>query len=122
MKNIELTAVLRSSALRRASDFILAKHGSLRGSLFTLVLFFLLLAGLAGVGSASYVKIDLGTLGGSESQADDINASGQVVGQAQTAAGAWHAFSWTRTGGMVDLGTLGGGNSFATAVNASGQV
>jgi probable HAF family extracellular repeat protein len=65
---------------------------------------------------------DLGTLGGDSSSATAINACGQVVGYADTAAGAQHAFRWTPSTGMQDLGTLGGSRSFARAVNAGGQV
>jgi len=65
----------------------------------------------------------LGTLGGSQSQAMDINASGQIVGYAYTNADAtYHAFSWTAAGGMVDLGTLGGTDSSAVGVNDAGLV
>src|SRR5438093_507104 len=66
--------------------------------------------------------IDLGTLGGSFSVAEAVNDSGEVVGWAETADGALHAFSWTAAGGMVDLGTLGDRGSEASGVNASGQV
>src|SRR5207249_4109348 len=67
--------------------------------------------------------IDLGTLGGSASQAVAVNASGQVVGASYTAGdSATRAFSWTAAAGMIDLGTLGGSSSSAEAVNASGQV
>jgi uncharacterized membrane protein len=37
---------------------------------------------------------DLGTLGGTYSSGEAINALGQVTGQAD-AAGAYHAFRWT---------------------------
>ncbi len=38
---------------------------------------------------------DLGTLGGDGSNAYYINASGAIVGEAQVAGGAWHAFRFT---------------------------
>lgn len=49
------------------------------------------LAGLAGAASASVVMIDLGTLGGTYSEANAVNASGQVVGYRFTADGKKHA-------------------------------
>jgi probable HAF family extracellular repeat protein len=52
---------------------------------------------------------DLGTLGGSESEALGVSADGSVVvGDARNAEGRWRAFRWTASGGMRDLGTLGG--------------
>ena len=67
--------------------------------------------------------IDLGTLGGSTSHANAVNAAGEVVGDSTIAGDATtHAFSWTPTGGMKDLGTLGGSYSTAVAVNTSGQI
>ena len=64
-----------------------------------------------------FIPIDLGTLGGSQSSASDVNTSGQVVG-----ASNGRAFLWTQAGGMIDLGTLGGSYSAARALNANGQV
>jgi probable HAF family extracellular repeat protein len=66
---------------------------------------------------------DLGTLGGTGSQAFGINASGQVVGQAYTAGdAAYHAFLYDGTT-MQDLGTLPGGTtSIAHGINDSGRV
>ena len=66
--------------------------------------------------------LDLGTFGGPIGFGGSVSASGQIVGTNGTAAGAWHAFSWTPAGGMVDLGTLGGMNSFAFALSDAGQV
>jgi probable HAF family extracellular repeat protein len=67
--------------------------------------------------------IKLGTLGGGESHATDVNASGQVVGWSLTAGGEFHAFITGPDGaGMTDLGTLGGTVSMATGINDAGQV
>ncbi len=46
---------------------------------------------------------DLGTLGGSQSRGQDINADGDVVGWAETTPKAIHAFLCTTATGMVDL-------------------
>jgi probable HAF family extracellular repeat protein len=69
---------------------------------------------------------DLGTLGGSFSNAYGINASGQVVGDAQTAGGADHAFLYDGTA-MQDLnGQIPSGSgwelSYAAAINDNGQI
>ena len=69
------------------------------------------------------VPTDLGTLGGSNSQALGVNSDGSVVvGSSLTTGNATtRAFRWT-SGGMVDLGTLGGESSIANGVNADGSV
>jgi probable HAF family extracellular repeat protein len=66
---------------------------------------------------------DLGTLGGDDSGAYALNASGQVVGQANSVAQAPdQAYLWTKSAGMIALGNLGGTESVANAINGSGQV
>src|SRR5207247_1304568 len=64
--------------------------------------------------------IDLGTLGGSFSDATLVSTDGRVFGRSDTSDGTSRLFTWTPAGGMVDLGTLGG-FSMLSAVNAGGQ-
>ncbi|WP_458186542.1 hypothetical protein [Haladaptatus sp. NG-WS-4] len=71
----------------------------------------------ASQGTDPYTITDLGTLGGTSSNAFDINARGDVVGGSETNDGEHHAFHWTKKVGMTDLGTLGGSHSLASAIN-----
>ncbi|HEV2471867.1 MAG TPA: hypothetical protein VGS41_04335, partial [Chthonomonadales bacterium] len=64
---------------------------------------------------------DLGTLGGTNSAAQGINGSGQVVGFSYLPDGTYHAFIWDSTNQMHDLGTLGGALSEANGINAGGE-
>jgi probable HAF family extracellular repeat protein len=64
--------------------------------------------------------IDLGTLGGRESEALAINDAGVVVGWADTPTGR-HAFRY-ESGAMTDLGTLGGATSIASGINSAGTI
>ena len=65
--------------------------------------------------------VDLGTLGGSSSQANAVNDSGQVVGSSYTRHGTIHAFSWTQRAGW-STSARSAARSAANAVNDSGQV
>lgn len=66
---------------------------------------------------------DIGTLGGAETLALDLNNAGQVTGGSFLANGSEHAFFWSAGGGMLDLGVLpGAANSRATAINNLGVV
>jgi probable HAF family extracellular repeat protein len=72
--------------------------------------------------SSNYSITDLGALGGAISQANAINSTGQVVGQAQIASGSYHPFLYSG-GLMTDLGVAPGfTDGSARAVNAAGQV
>lgn len=69
-----------------------------------------------------YTVVNLGTLGGSMSQAEALNDQGDVVGSSTLPnGGSTHAFLY-RGGTMRDLGTLGGATSRAYDVNENGVV
>lgn len=65
---------------------------------------------------------ELGTFGGPQSIASDINSEGKIVGSAQTIPHSNRAFLWTVEHGMQDLGTLGGRDSTAIAINNLGHI
>lgn len=65
---------------------------------------------------------DIGTLGGANSVAYSVNASGAVTGYSYLANNTFHAFVWTSAGGMVDIGTLGGCCSEGFAIDSAGDV
>lgn len=72
---------------------------------------------------ANALMLDLGTLGGHNSWARDLNNHAQVVGEADVGGGRTHAFLWTpQQQALLDLGTLGGRSSSAAAINDAGQV
>ena len=78
------------------------------------------LLGLVPAHAVLYSVTDLGTLGGTTSQAYSINSAGTIVGQANTGSDN-HAFSYSG-GVMIDLGTLGGTFSAALGINSSGTI
>ena len=76
--------------------------------------------------AAAYTILDLGTLGGNYSEANGINASGQVVGLSEpTPNSVFHAYIASTAKSISpsnDIGTLGGQFSKAFGINAAGQV
>ena len=89
----------------------------------TLIIAVFLTVILTGTGSAEikYTITDLGTLGGEECKAMDVNNAGQVVGYSTDGSFEYRAFLWENDT-MTDLGDLGGNESQARAINDSGQV
>lgn len=103
-------------------DPILVRPLPARHTLGTLV--FLGVGALASAAQAAeFTLIDLGTFGGSSSQANAINDDGHVVGTASTVGNAaTHAFLYVPASTLIDLGTLGGTNSTAWDINSLGQI
>jgi probable HAF family extracellular repeat protein len=71
--------------------------------------------------SLTGTPVDLGTLGGANASAVNINNLGNIVGFSVTASGESHAFLY-KDGVMQDLGTLGGTISNANAINDNDEV
>jgi probable HAF family extracellular repeat protein len=70
----------------------------------------------------SFVATDLGTLGGSFSEAFAVSDKGLVVGRSATSGDAEvHPFLWSE-GTMIDLGTLAAGSSSATVISNNGVI
>jgi len=76
------------------------------------------------VAAQTYTATDLGTLGGTFSNAFAVGESGAVVGWADPVQGGMHAFLWMKATGMIDLCLLNSGDYFSAAygLNRAGQV
>jgi len=75
-------------------------------------------------GVGPYLVTDVGDLGGGESRAYGLNASGQVVGRSLAIIEShylWRAFLYSG-GAPLDLGALGGDESSAWDINDAGDV
>lgn len=81
----------------------------------------LLFSVAAPLQAREYTLTDLGTLGGEASNANAINATGQIVGTAENGTlGVLRAFLW-ESGVIFDLGVLGGEHSsFGLSINNAG--
>ena len=66
-------------------------------------------------------RVDLGTLGGNESAAADINETGQVVGQSTNSIGERQPFLWSKKTGITNL-PCPSSECVAVDINNVGQV
>ena len=85
----------------------------------------------AFVAAPSTSMLDLGTLGGTSSDATCINDSGVVAGDSKTSSGLWRAFVYKKLTGMfaldpqvtgLDTSKLLNGRIYATRINTGGQI
>jgi probable HAF family extracellular repeat protein len=66
---------------------------------------------------------NIGSLGGGEVLANDLNDAGQIAGLSTNGLGAQRAFVWSAAAGMLDLGVVpGASESSAAAINNRGVV
>jgi probable HAF family extracellular repeat protein len=72
--------------------------------------------------STTYTITDLGTLGGTESEAFAISKNGQIAGEAWLPGDSGNDAFRSFKGAMKDLGTLGGSYSSGYGINNRGQV
>ena len=93
-----------------------------RGAAALLLAAALGLAGSAARAEVEYSVVDLGDLGGTNSEARGLNDLGQVVGWSKDALGRHQAFLW-QSNNMAGLGFLSAGTlSDAYAINENGEV
>jgi probable HAF family extracellular repeat protein len=105
----------RTSRLKRLSR-------AARAILFVLVGLAAVVAARPTHAQVNYSVTDLGTLGGNSSDAEGINGSGQIVGNATTDGGRTEAFLYSNNS-MQSLGILSGfSQSEALSLNNSGYV
>jgi probable HAF family extracellular repeat protein len=64
--------------------------------------------------------VSLGTLGGNNSSARTINASGVISGTAETPASGYNLYTYN--GSMTDLGDIGGNFIEARGINSAGDI
>jgi probable HAF family extracellular repeat protein len=109
---------MRGAQHRRRDCWSVSAKPAAFGALVLLIT----IVGARPAAAQSYTVTELGTLGGTDSDAYALSAAGHVVGAARL-PGDWaiHAYLW-HDGAMRDLGTLGGTWSYAHSVNAAGQV
>jgi probable HAF family extracellular repeat protein len=96
-------------------------QGIIMKSYITIATLITFIANINLQSQVQYQVINLGTLGGSLSQAYGISNAGQVVGRAHNPDNQGRAFLW-QNGTMTDLGTLGGDQGEAYGINNTGQV
>lgn len=89
---------------------------------FVLALVFATTVGLTAITFAqTYTVTDLGTLGGSSTEAHAINNFGQITGSSNVNSTVSHAFLYT-AGTITDIPTLGGNIGIGLGINDSGTV
>jgi len=66
--------------------------------------------------------VDIGALGGAQTEPTAMNDRGEIVGWSHTSTGARHAFLWSESRGMIDLGASIALQTRASAVSPSGVV
>ena len=110
LRDTKITTPGRDALASLETQVMFASFRTRTASRFTCVALIILIASLLTFSPRAraqtapvVVVVDLGTLGGSNSRATAVNASGHIVGTSQTATGEEHAFLWTPNGGMVDL-------------------